>query len=103
MPVGIMKLRTATPEILERFHDDPEGFRDFVNAVVEAAGAELKNLYFDIGKERAYAVIKDLDDYVAVKAVARILGAEGFIKMIETDDAVNAVAREKEIREGLVG
>ena len=101
MPVGLMKLRTATPETLERFRDDPKGFRDFVNAVVVAAGAELKDLYFDIGRERAYAVIKDLDDYVAVKAVARVLGAEGFIKVIETDDAVDAVAREKEIRGGL--
>jgi uncharacterized protein with GYD domain len=101
MPVGMMKLRTATPESLERFRDNPDELREFVKAVVEAAGAEFQNLYFDIGKERAYALIKDLDDYVVVKAVARILGAEGFIKMIETDDAVEAVAREREIRESL--
>jgi len=42
-----------------------------------------------------------LDDYLAVKAVARVLGAEGFLKLVDTDQAVEAIEREKMIRERL--
>ena len=94
MPVGFLTLRTATPPELEQFHDDPQGFRDYVSGVVERAGAELIELFFDIGEERAYALVQDLDDYVDVKAVSRILGAEGFLKMIRVEQAVDAVGRE---------
>jgi hypothetical protein len=99
MPVGMMKLRTATPPELQGYHDDPAGLYDYVKRVVEGAGAQLEDLYFDIGKERAYALVRDLDDYIAVKAVARILGAEGFIKLITVDQAVEAVDRDSQIRE----
>ena len=98
MPVGFMTLRTATPPELEKFHDDPEGLRDFVSDVVAAAGAELVELYFDIGEERAYALVQCLDDYRDVKAVSRILGAEGFLKMIKAKDATDAIARESRYR-----
>jgi len=99
MPVGMLKLRTATPPELEGYRDDPKALYDYVKRVVERAGAQLEDLYFDIGKERAYAFVRDLDDYIAVKAVARILGAEGFTKMITVDQAVEAVERDREIRE----
>ena len=106
MPVGMMRLRTATPERLERFRDDPRGLFDYVKGVVDAVEVpegfprpELKDLYFEIGQERAYALIKDLDDYVAVKAVARVLGAEGFLKLVDTDGAVEAFARANSILE----
>jgi hypothetical protein len=99
MPVGLMKLRTGTPPELEGYHDDPAGLYNHVKGVVQRAGAQLEALYFDIGKERAYALVTDLDDYIAVKAVARVLGAEGFIKMITVDQAVEAVERDREIRE----
>jgi hypothetical protein len=98
MPVGMMRLTTATPESLEQFRDDPEGLYNYVKEVVERAGAEFLNLFFDIGRERAYVLIKDLDDYVRVKAVARILGAEGFLKMVEKEQAIEAIALETEIR-----
>jgi hypothetical protein len=93
-----MTLRTTTPSELERFHDDPEGLREFVSDVVTRADAELIELYFDIGEERAYAVVQSLDDYLAVKAVSRILGAEGFLKMIKADDATEAIALESKYR-----
>jgi hypothetical protein len=108
MPVGMMKLSTATPEWLEQFRDDPEGLEDFVKKVVDAVEIspgypkpELLDLYFEIGQERAYALIKDLDDYLAVKAVARVLGAESFLKLITTAQAVEAIERANRIREDL--
>ena len=103
MPVGLMKLPTGSQSTLARFRDDPEGLKNYVASVVKAADdeAELKDLYFDIGAERAYALVKDLDNYVAVKAVSRILGAEGFKKMIPVDKASEALELEKRIREGL--
>ena len=106
MPVGMMRLSTATPEWLEQFRDDPRGLFNYVKAVVDAVEVgdgfptpELRDLYFEIGRERAYALIKDLDDYVAVKAVARVLGAEGFLKLVDTDGAVEAIERANRIRE----
>ncbi len=99
MPVGLMQLRTSTPLELERYRDDPQGLHNHVKGVIQRAGAQLEALYFDIGKERAYALVTDLDDYIAVKAVARALGAEGFTKLITVDQAVKAVERDREIRD----
>jgi hypothetical protein len=98
-----MKLPTGPQATLARFRDDPAGLRDYVARVITAADdeAELKDLYFDIGKEQAYALVKDLDDYAAVKAVSRILGADGFKKMIPVDKASEALELERQIREGL--
>jgi hypothetical protein len=93
MPVGFMTLRTATPPELEELRDDPEGYRQYVSDVVERANAHLVELYFDIGAELAYAIVEDLDDYKDVKAVSRILGAEGFIKMVKAPDAAEAFSR----------
>jgi hypothetical protein len=108
MPVGMMRLSTATPEWLEQFRDDPVGLEEFVKRVLAAVEVEddkprptLKDLYFEIGRERAYAVIENLDDYVAVKAVARVLGAEGFLKVVTTAQAAQAIGQANRIREQL--
>jgi hypothetical protein len=105
MPVGMMRLSTATPEWLERFRDDPEGLEEYIESVLAKAEVDpkptLKDLYFEIGRERAYAVIENLDDYVAVKAVARVLGAEGFLKLVTTAQAAAAIAQANRIREQL--
>ncbi len=105
MPVGMMRLSTATPELLEQFRDDPQGLEEFVRRVLALVEVDpkptLKDLYFEIGRERAYAVIENLDDYVAVKAVARVLGAEGFLKVVTTAQAAQAIGQANRIREGL--
>lgn len=98
MPVGLLRLRTATPPELERFHDDPEGLRDFVSGVVQRAGAELIELYFDVGREHAYAIVENLDDYVAFKAVSRILGTEDYVKVLPVAKAVEAIELERRLR-----
>jgi hypothetical protein len=101
----MMRLSTATPEWLERFRDDPEGLKKFVGDVLAKVEVEpgkpqprLNDLYFEIGRERAYAVIENLDDYVAVKAVARILGAEGFLKLVTAPQAADAIKKANGIR-----
>jgi hypothetical protein len=103
MPVGLMKLPTGPQSTLARFRDNPEGLKDYVARVITAADdqAELKDVYFDIGKEQAYALVKDLDDYTAVKAVSRVLGADGYTKTVPVDQASEAVELERQIREGL--
>jgi hypothetical protein len=103
MPVGLMKLPTGPQSTLARFRDNPEGLKDYVARVITAADdqAELKDVYFDIGKEQAYALVKDLDDYTAVKAVSRVLGADGYTKTVPVDKASEAVELERQIREGL--
>jgi hypothetical protein len=105
MPVGMMRLSTATPEWLEQFRDDPEGLEEYIERLLEKVEVDpkptLKDLFFEIGRERAYAVIENLDDYVAVKAVARVLGAEGFLKLVTTAQAAKAIAQANRIREQL--
>jgi hypothetical protein len=98
MPVGLLRLRTATPPELERFHDDPEGLRAFVSGVVERAGAELIELYFDVGREHAYAIVENLDDYATFKAVSRILGTEDYVKVVRVDKAIEAIELERRLR-----
>ena len=98
MPVGLLRLRTATPPELERFHDDPQGLRAFVSGVVQRAGAELIELYFDVGREHAYAIVESLDDYVTFKAVSRILGTEDYVKVLPVDKAVEAIELERRLR-----
>jgi hypothetical protein len=103
MPVGMMKLPTGPQATLARFRDDPIGLKEYVARVIKAADdeAELLDLYFDIGKEQAYAVVKDLDDDAKVKAVSRILGAEGYKKTVPTGKAAEAVELERQIIERL--
>lgn len=100
MPVGFLTMSTATSPELEAFHDDPQGFADYVEGVVTRAGARLLSVYFDVGKERAYALVEDLDDYRDVKAVSRILGGEGFLKMVKVEGAIEAIERESGYRHG---
>lgn len=103
MPVGMHKVPTGPQSTLASFRDRPEDLKDYVARVIKAADdeAELIDLYFDIGKEQAYAVVRNLDDYAKVKAVSRILGAEGFEKALPADGASEAIELERQIREGL--
>jgi hypothetical protein len=99
MPVGFMRLRTATPPQLEQYHDDPKGLETFVKQVIEGAEPEAKlvSLYFDVSGEYAYALITDLDDPINIKSVTRHLGADSHIKLITVDQAVEAIDRQKRL------
>lgn len=54
-------------------------------------GSELKNVYFDVGREVAYALFKDLGDSVATKQASRELGGIGFTKMLDWRQAHKAL------------
>jgi hypothetical protein len=101
MPVGILTLSTATPPELLDLHDDPQGFSDYVAGVIaRVPGVELLGLFFDVGAEKAYALVEGLDDYRDVKAVSRILGAVGFLKLVRAPQAAEAIDRERDYRGG---
>jgi hypothetical protein len=98
MPVGFLTISTATTPELQAFHDDPRGFENYVKGVITRAGADLLGLFFDVGAERAYVLVERLDDYLDVKAVSRILGGEGFLKMVRAEQAADAIGRESGFR-----
>ena len=98
MPVGFMTISTATAPELQALHDDPQGFEDYVNGVITRARADLVGLFFDVGDEKAYALVENLDDYRDVKAVSRILGGAGFLKMVRAAQAAEAIQRESGFR-----
>lgn len=99
MPVGILTISTATPPELLALHDDPQGFSDYVEGVIARVdGVDLLGLFFDVGAEKAYALVEGLDDYRDVKAVSRILGAEGFLKLVRAAQAAEAIERERDYR-----
>jgi len=93
MPVGFFRLKTASP-----FEGDPRGLHDFVRTVVEGAGARFVDLYFDVGRERAVAIVEDLDDYLDVKAVASLLEAEDFEKYVRLEQIEEAFSRREQFR-----
>jgi hypothetical protein len=100
MPVGWMRFPTGTAPEVEQFRDDPQGLEAFVRNVVEVEGEpqRLEALYFDVGREVAYALVFGLDDFIAIRAARRILGAEAFTKLLRVEDAVRAVERERFLR-----
>ena len=93
MPIGFYRLSTAAPP----HQGNPKGLYDFVSGVVANAGARLEGVYFDIGREVAWVVVEGLDDYVSVKAVSTILGADGFEKFVKVEQAEEAIARQNEL------
>ena len=104
MPVGIMTFSTETTPELTPFATtrkaSPTTWRDVVSRV---DGVTLLGLFFDVGAEKAYALVEGLDDYRDVKAVSRILGGEGFIKMVRPAQAAEAISREDTYRGGSSG
>jgi uncharacterized protein with GYD domain len=93
MPVGFFRLKTASP-----FEGDPRGLLEFVRNVVESTGARFVELYFDVGRESAVAIVEDLDDYLDVKAVASLLEAQGFEKYVKIEQVEEAFARRDRFR-----
>jgi hypothetical protein len=98
MPVGIMTISTETTPELHALRDHPEDFYHYVKTVITKAGAELIGLFFDVGEERAYVLVEGLDEYVTVKAVSRILGGEGFLKMVRFEQLAEAIDLEPSLR-----
>lgn len=111
LPQSWLRLSNGTPPQLEPYIDDPAGLKEFVESVLssvrqvreEEAQTELIDLYFEVGRPVAYALVRGLDDPITMKAVCRTLGAEGFTKLLTVEQATLAVDRDRAIRTQLRG
>jgi hypothetical protein len=98
MPVGWIGFSTATPPELHELRTDPPAMREYVQALVERAGAQFIDLFFEVSAERAYALVRELDDYISAKAVMRILGADEYTKLLDANQAAESLGREQDFR-----
>ena len=53
----------------------------------QLSGGTLQELYFDVSKDVAYALFKDLGDSVAAKNVSLALGGVTYVKMLDAAQA----------------
>lgn len=82
MPYTWLGFSTATTPFVAG--KAPTDLRDAIN---ELAGGTLRELYFDVGTDVAYALFKDLGDSEATKRVSLVLGGVSYVKMLDADQA----------------
>ena len=103
MPQKWFRVPNGTPPELERFVDNPEGLKEHVQDVLsraqqyQDAPIELIEVYFEVGRRVAHVLVKNLDDPITVKAVCRILHAEGLTELLTADQVRSAIERERAI------
>lgn len=103
MPQTWMRVPNGTPPELERFVDNPEGLKEYVQDILSRAQRfqeepiELIEVYFEVGRRVAHVLVKDLDNPITVKAVCRILHAEGFTELLTAEQVRSAIEREQAI------
>jgi hypothetical protein len=97
MPIIWIGFSTASSPEVHRRRGKPKELKKFVSQVVKNADpkADLLDLYFEAGADRACALIKNLDDYVAVKAVQGVLGGEYATKFLTAEQADSAIKRQR--------
>jgi len=100
MPVGWLGFSIATAEEIEDRKDDPVAIRDYVQGLVQRAGAQFLGLYFEVSNKRAYALVQDLDDYLTTNAVLRLLGADEYTKLLTAEQATEARERQQVLKDG---
>jgi len=85
MPIIWLNFPTGSSTAVKKRAGKPKTLEAYVRRLVKKAdpNADLEDLYFEVGAERAYAVVKDLDNYVDVKAVASVLGATSATKLLD--------------------
>jgi hypothetical protein len=98
MPWGWFVFSTASSRDIEPIKNDPGAVRELVERVVTNAGATLQDVYFEVGSDRAHAIVQGLDDYYKSKAVGRILGASSYTKLLTAEQAGAALELEDELR-----
>ena len=97
MPIIWVGFSTATSPAVAKWKDNPPKLKEYVGGVAEEAGASLYDLYFEVGQDRACALIVDLDDFVDMKAVTRILGADEARKLVTPEQAQEARGKEQRL------
>jgi hypothetical protein len=104
LPQKWLRVPNGTPPELERFVDNPEGLKEYVQDVltraqeVQGAPIQLIEVYFEVGRPVAHVLVRGLDDSATVKAVCRILGTEGFTELLTADQVRSAIDQDPAIR-----
>ena len=89
MPYTWLGFSTATTPFVGG--KPPLQLRDDVAELVQRSGGTLLELYFDVGTDVAYALIKDLGGSVDTKRVSRELGGVIYTKLLDAEQADGAV------------
>lgn len=89
MPYSWLGFSTATTPFVQG--KSPLQLRDDVSELVAHSGGTLIELYFDVGTEVAYALVKDLGGSVDTKRVSRELGGVKYTKLLDAEQADGAV------------
>jgi predicted alternative tryptophan synthase beta-subunit len=103
LPQKWFRVPNGTPPELERCVDNPEGLKEHVQDVLSRAQQfqdvpiELIEVYFEVGRPVAHVLVRNLDDPITVKAVCRILHAEGSTELLTADQVRSAIERERAI------
>jgi hypothetical protein len=94
MPIIWMGFSVASSPGVDKWKSDPTVLRRYVGGVAEAAGGELEELYYEVGNDRACALITGLDDFIDMRSVMRILGADEVRKLLTPEQALDGFGRE---------
>jgi hypothetical protein len=103
LPQKWFRVPNGTPPELERFVDNPEGLKEYVQEILSRAQQfqdepiELIEVYFEVGRPVAHVLVRNLDDPIMVKAFCRILHAEGFTELLTAGQVRSAIGREPDI------
>jgi hypothetical protein len=97
MPIIWIGFSTDSAPPVHKLRGKPGALKKLVAGVVKKADpkASLIELYFEVEHERACALVLNLDDYVAVRAVKDFLEADEVTKFITTDQAIQANRRRR--------
>ena len=82
MPYTWLGFSTATRPFVEG-----KAPLDLKDAIQELSGGKLQELYFDVSKDVAYALFKDLGGSEDTKRVSLALGGVSYIKMLDAEQA----------------
>jgi hypothetical protein len=89
IPIG------GTAPLVAPYREHPAELKQLVQRIVEDEGAHLEDLYFEVDRPVAYAFVRMLDDFVAIRAVIRALGVEETVKVLDVEQATDAIQRER--------
>lgn len=84
----------TAPVVAQRL-ESPADLKQLVRDIVEAEGAVLEDLYFDVDRPVAYAFVKDLDNPISIRAVRMVLGVEEAVKVLDVEQVDDAFGRER--------
>jgi hypothetical protein len=94
IPIG------GTAPLVAPYRERPEELEQLVRGVVETEeGAHLEALYFDVDRPVAYALVRELDNFIGIRAVFRALGVEEAVKVLDVQQATDAIGRERALVE----